>query len=813
MLLAGTACGAIQAQPTVGPADRSAAHQPQDAPHDSKVDEPERPLDVEAQLKEAFDPGPPQDDSADNQYDAPASASEGIVVTKSRPRGSVESNIPPERTFSPIDIRAFGASTVSEVLQAIASQAGEDGSGQRAPVTLLNGRRVSDFSEIARIPSEAIERMEVFPAEVALRYGYAADQKVVNIVTFETFASKIGQAGLQTTTEVPRDGQNLSASLFSINGDTRYGIGASFDTSGSILESDRNLLQPFGGQREGQFRTLVPQSTTIAFDGTISSPIGSNTSATADARFQHADFDSLIGTSDGSVLAREFDTKSYHAGTTIAGSVGRWRWTFTGNADQVDTTITTHLGDNTVGEGRSRDFLLGGLLLLNGSVADLPAGPIGASLSAGISTRDFESASILGAQSAANDLSRTSGIVSAAVSVPLLANRKGANSPIGSLTANANLSLEPVSDFGTLRTFGYGLNWAPMEGVNAIVSFTKAEAAPSLEQLGAPIITTPNARVLDFTRLDTVETTRLFGGTPDLQAQDTSSFRIGIDAKPFAATDLFISVDYFATDVDRPIAPFPILTQAVEGAFGDRVIRDAAGALALLDARPVNFSKSRQKQLRWGVSYSRRLGPIPPGFEAAGARVFNNQSSAQQAFPGSRVVVAEAGSPLARGMENLSSRLYFSIYHTWFLEDELQLRAGLPSLDLLDGGAVDFRGGRRRHGVELQVGAFKGGLGGRVSANWQSGTRIGKPEETGNVLDFNPNFNVNLALFANLTEAFPGLNTSKILAGTRLSFTVSNLFNFRPAVDREFGAAPLIYQSGYLDPIGRTISLTIRKVF
>lgn len=77
--------------------------------------------------------------------------SDGIVVSGERPRGSVNSDIPPERSFSQLDIRAFGAENIGALLDTIAPQtASNRGRGDAPPVTLLNGRRVSDFAEIGR---------------------------------------------------------------------------------------------------------------------------------------------------------------------------------------------------------------------------------------------------------------------------------------------------------------------------------------------------------------------------------------------------------------------------------------------------------------------------------------------------------------------------------------------------------------------------------------------------------------------------------------------------------------------------------------
>ncbi len=64
-----------------------------------------------------------------------------------------------------------------------------------APVLLLNGQRISGFRELRDIPTEAIQRVDILPEEVALKYGYRADQKVVNIVLRPRFRSTTVQVG------------------------------------------------------------------------------------------------------------------------------------------------------------------------------------------------------------------------------------------------------------------------------------------------------------------------------------------------------------------------------------------------------------------------------------------------------------------------------------------------------------------------------------------------------------------------------------------------------------------------------------------
>jgi outer membrane cobalamin receptor len=108
---------------------------------------------------------------------------EDIVITGQRPRGSVVGDIPPENTLDARDVRATGATNINELLEALAPQIGSvRGRGGEQPVLLLNGQRISGFRELRDIPTEAIVRVEILPEEVALKYGYRADQKVVNIV-------------------------------------------------------------------------------------------------------------------------------------------------------------------------------------------------------------------------------------------------------------------------------------------------------------------------------------------------------------------------------------------------------------------------------------------------------------------------------------------------------------------------------------------------------------------------------------------------------------------------------------------------------
>ena len=88
------------------------------------------------------------------------------------------------------------------------------------------------------------------------------------------------------------------------------------------------------------------------------------------------------------------------------------------------------------------------------------------------------------------DLSRTRGSASANFDLPVSRSNRDF-SALGNLTLNANAEVEQLSDFGTLTTIGGGLNWSPVDRLSLLASWTREEGAPSISQLGDPILDHP----------------------------------------------------------------------------------------------------------------------------------------------------------------------------------------------------------------------------------------------------------------------------------------------------------------------------------
>jgi outer membrane receptor protein involved in Fe transport len=114
--------------------------------------------------------------------------------------------------------------------------------------------------------------------------------------------------------------------------------------------------------------------------------------------------------------------------------------------------------------------------------------------------------------------------------------------------------------------------------------------------------------------------------------------------------------------------------------------------------------------------------------------------------------------------------------------------------------------------VQLQLGYSNNGLGMRVDGNWKSATSVhGDGMGTTGDLHFSDLATINLRMFADL-GGMPKFMAKPWARGLRINVGVTNLFNSRQHVRDANGDTPLRYQPAYLDPLGRTVSITIRKL-
>ncbi|MDR6627283.1 TonB-dependent receptor [Caulobacter segnis] len=174
---------------------------------------------------------------------------EGLVI-QADPRGKVEGDIKPEIELNEAEIQSFGATSIGELLTMLTPQTtstrGRDSGG--GPVLLVNGRRISGFQEIQGIPPEAIERFQILPEEVALSYGYKADQRVVNIILKKNYNALQTQASATVATDGGRTSPSAGGNRVRIDGDKRWNVDVQLSHEPYLLETDRNIVRAANGQ-------------------------------------------------------------------------------------------------------------------------------------------------------------------------------------------------------------------------------------------------------------------------------------------------------------------------------------------------------------------------------------------------------------------------------------------------------------------------------------------------------------------------------------------------------------------------------------
>lgn len=790
---------------------------------------------------------------AGEAYDA--EVDELVVEGTREPPGQVLGDITPELTMSPREIRAYGAASVSELLQALAPQL-SSGQGGGRPVVLIDGVRTSGFSEVRDLPTEAIARVDILPEEVSLKYGYPADQKVVNFVLRRRFRAVLLEGGRTTPTQ-SGGGETTDAhgALLHIRDGRRLNVDGKGTWTQPIYESDRDI-----DRGDDRFRTLQADRTDAVLNAVYARPFGEGFSGSINGTFENTQSDSQLGLNSlsATALTRRSNNDDARLAGSAAGAWNGWQWSYSAELSRnLSKTATDRVLNGTAFADSTHAVTTSALtdLVVNKQLFELPAGRAGLTLTARASTTELDSEGLRAGVAQSSDLSRSVGELRASLDAPITRDGEGLGEILGRLSANVNVGLEHLSDFGDLQTAGYGLHWRPTSKLRVIAAFSATDEAPTINQLGDPTTVTPGVRTYDLARGESVEVTRVSGGSPGLQGGRTDIIKLGFSYKPFAKTNLNFQADYVEKRIRDGIVDFPSASTQVESAFPDRFTRDADGILTRIDARPVNVSEQTRQELRWGFTYSRPVGPTPspeaiaafrrrmteengrgatprqdgaaaPASEGraqgrpGGEAQTQNQTQAREGAPPDRGPGQGGPPPGFRGPSAGPGRgfgpgarggvLQISLRHTVAFRDEVVLRDGLPALDLLDGAALGAAGGSPRHQVDLRVNYSRGGLGAAMNADWQSATRV-TGGRTGQTLEFSDLTKVNLRLFADL-GAQPFARDHKWLRGARATLSVDNLFDAREEVRAPDGTTPETYQPDLLDPVGRTVKFTVRKL-
>jgi len=795
-----------------------------------------------------------------------------IVVTAERPRGAVVTEIPPVIELSEADIASYGASSVSDLLDALSSQTSSGrGRGSGRPVVLINGQRTSGFREIRDLPPEAIRTVQVFPEELALRYGYRPDQRVINFILKDNYTGVSASAEYGVPTQGGQGRSEVETNITKIGKTSRVNINLEWQNNTAITESERDIVQDAAGAlvNLGEFRTLVAPSDTVELNANYSRTFDNGMALSLNGGYVYDKSRGLQGLPNGTLqvagdplfryfteygpLNRIQETNTAQAGLTLNGNLSEWRWSLTsdytrgqvnsdtdrsgdisalqaainaGSVDPLATGFGPLLGEPTTDSARVVNQTFNNLATISGSLLNLPSGTVTTTVRAGYNRQQLDSRETRAAVLTTTGLSRDELSTGINIDIPLADENIDVVEAIGKLSINGNLGYSDLSDFGGLVEFGFGLNWEPFDGLVFTASAIGEEAAPGISQLGNPIIITPDVTTFDFVNGQSVLAAITTGGNPALLAEKRRDIKLAVNYRPEWLDGFSFLGEYFRNNSTNVASSFPLLTPEIEAAFPGRVTRDPSGQLIAIDRRPVNYANVSSERIRYGIDFSKRFGERRgggPGRPERGVRssdaaapdgAAQGEKPADGAPPeggqSARPSGARGGPPT--GGRPSGGRWQLSAFHTIRLQDRILIRPGVDELDLLGGSAIGSSGGSPRHEFEINGGWFNNGIGFRLDGKHQVATRV-NGGLTGSDLRFSDLTTFNLRLFVNLDDR--GSLTEKLpfLKGSRIGFKVDNIFNDIQTVRDGTGLVPLSYQPGFVDPVGRYVEIDFRKQF
>ncbi|MFN3863293.1 MAG: hypothetical protein ACK4RT_03325 [Erythrobacter sp.] len=586
------------------------------------------------------------------------SASE-IVVSGKRVRGQLLVEQAPLLELDENAIAAEGVTSITDLIAQISAQTGSargrGGSGQ--PVILVNGIRIGSFREFASYPPEALARVEVFPEEVAQRFGFPPDRRVINLILKENYSNREVEMELETPSRggFVRNEQDFGTLRIADGG--RFNLDFELSDASLLTEDERAIIQTPGSvssvpgdPAQAPFRSLTAD--TFGFEGNLSwakALIDSGTALSANLNYQRNESRSLDGlntvvlTADPAVpgivrtfgadtpLTRRSSTDRIATAGSLTRPVNNFRLTTTFDASlsetetKIDRRFDTAALQQAALDGtlaptgalpsnaaagfdvaRSRSITAQSQTTLEGPLGELPAGEVLATFDVGLDWQRIESGDTRSNQDVR--LTRRNLSTGANVVIPITSRRAGVADALGSFTINLQAGVEDLSDFGVLGDWNAGLNWSPVDGLDLSATYIWREVAPGLTALGNPIITNFNVPVFDFTTGQTVLADVTTGGNPALPAETQRDWKFAANWQLAFWENTRLTVEYIRNRSDNVVSAFPQITPEIEAAFPGRVTRDASGRLIAVDRRAVSFAETRANRVQFIFSTNGSIG-------------------------------------------------------------------------------------------------------------------------------------------------------------------------------------------------------------
>lgn len=756
----------------------------------------------------AFVIRPPSAADLDAQQDG-----SDIVVTGSRIRGAPVAS--PVITIGQQRIRNEGQTGLGEVVRSIPQSFGGGqnpgvggnvpatsgvdvgggssvnlrGLGSDATLTLLNGHRLSYSAsrqsvDISAIPTAGVDRIEIIADGASALYGSDAVAGVANVILRRDYSGLETSAALGTAT----DGGFFQQSYGALTG-------ARWRSGGVMAAYEHGSNSRIVSEQRSYAATRRPGLTIYPELGHDSAVLNGHQSVgmvelTLDALYNHRTRDTrfpLNAAGDLAVSAGRISGTNMSFAIAPAARIdigGDWRGALSGiyGHEKTDFAAMINFGGTQVpgGAGVYRNTAKSIEASVDGPLFALPSGPAKVAIGGGFRTINF---SIFRGATDYSNVARSQDNYFAygELSLPLVAPAQ----ELGwahRLNLSAALRYESYRGVDHVVTPKLGLIYAPVEGVALKGSWGRSFRAPTLLQQYDP----PSALLLRATSvggsgLPAAATVLVFqGGNAALKPERASTWSVSLDLVPAFLPGARLELGYFSTRYrDRIVTPIPATAIALSNPdYAAYVARNPTPAqvTGLIESAATFFNSAG--------------APFNPANVVA---LIDNSSvnAGRQHLEGIDALLSYE-TALGKGSDRLSATL-----NAAYLHSSQQLTPSQPVIPLA---------GTIFSPPHLRV---------RGAVSWTSGlvTVTGVVQRTGPVRDmrFAPIMRIPGMTTADLTLVLRTGAEAGLLGDLDLTLSVQNALNAKPSPIRTTVFTDTPYDSTNYSPIGRFLSLGVRK--
>lgn len=745
-----------------------------------------------------------------------ATVAEEIVVVAPQGTDDLESG-----AINQSGILATGATTIGELLSRVRPYMNL---GEEEPLVLVNGRPIGFDQSILSYPVEALERAGVLKADSNSRYGADPSRTVVNLVLKKQFSSNSLDIGVGGPTSGGQNDINLGVMRVVISGDTRWSIQTKGAVSTKIVKKT-GVAAIIGSENHTNtalayhdaFETVLPSTQNASLGGAITRPVGPfnatlNFETSRRKNFASrgipVDFDvpSHIPSSHPdamnwpsaamALLKTGGIQKKSSVALTINGIINSIQSNISAiysieRASNISYTKCDKCGETSeivseTGEehdtcyscfAKNRDSVrseaLNFALNLQDDLFPLPAGFVIWSFTGNAAATNSVINKAIN-EAFLSDVHRRTGQINGMVALNIPVSRVGSNfGTLGSLSINVNIGSSKFPNSRAQLAIGSGFSWGPFSRIQ--FSGALSNSTVSTSRIAETVAATNSTRfTFDYDNLEVVGVDWITGGSLPYRQGSQKNTMLSVRAQPFRGKALELGVIYKSALSSGLFVAFPEISPKLEMLFPERFIRNDAGRLVSVDARPVEVKDQRKSSLAVSMSWSSPIG------------VHNNVSS-----------------------EDLNQ------------SDQTQISAAL-SYDLRIMDRVDFGkgglafnrlnadGATSRDDIAMNIDVGGSVFGGSVSAYWSRPISYSSDE---GLFRITPPIMLDLSLFFNPWRGDDRSSSRIWLKGLNINFSLQNILDARQRISLSSGGTRTLFKETDVDPIGRRIRIAVRKRF